>query len=130
MRVSLLICLVLISPLASAVDKNPPTKVRVGSQCTDDEVGQNVVLGVKELIRKSVSFELVEDGSQSMSLVVICASPEERDRGRHSSMAYVVTANNSLGPFDFVVSAGHVGCGTHSVDGCASDLGGGSEARP
>lgn len=94
--------------------------VYVSLTCEGDSVGERIGYKIKEGIRGSQSMELAGEYIKStVQLTIICKEPSAEDRGTSSTYSSTITALNTRGLFDYLLSVSIHECGTTRVAECA-----------
>jgi len=105
---------------ASAQDDPGKILVYVESTCDRDTVGQRLAYQTKEQIRRSSQLAVTDNyTSSSLQFKMVCLDPPEGQAGVVSSYSYVITALNTGGHFDFLISSIVASCGANRVSHCA-----------
>lgn len=106
----------------SAQERPYKTPVHVQTECSGDSVGERFAYRIRENIRSSQSMRIADEYLKSIvQLQIVCIDPEPTEKGNVSRYAYALTAFNSDGYYDFMISFGVGHCGTLRVDECAEN---------
>lgn len=124
MRAILTIVSLLISA-TSALGQDGVANINVYSQCDKDSVGRQVSYYLKEAIRKSYGYRLVEEYAKAgYQISLVCADPDANDVGVRTifSYSFVVLNFRPKGYYDYQLTHGVYRCGSGKVESCAKGL--------
>lgn len=114
--------LLLASPFASrAQSRKTPIAV---THRDEDSIGQAVVFSLKEAIRASQAFVLVDDDKKKTRIAARIASAEAYpQKGVTSALGIVIVYDSLATPGDGILIVGllHI-CGESKIDSCAKDI--------
>ncbi len=110
---------------AGAVAQNNVAAVNVYAQCDEDSVGNRVAYFVRESIRKSSAYRLVDEYVKAgYQISIVCSKPDSSEIGVRSIFSYSYVALNfrPKGYYDYHINHGVYRCGSSRVESCAQDI--------